>query len=209
MPRSSLRGSEGFERCPVRTISVVDLATWKEAFEPLPRSVVIHHGRFQELLGGYEALISPGNSYGQMDGGVDGVISRHFAPVQRAVWDAIADRHRGFLPVGAADVVATGDDECPWLVYSPTMRIPMCLDGGRDTAIHDAMWAALVAVSRHNDRAAADDRIATVACPGLGTGVGGVSPIRSARLMAAAYELWLAGSTASISRREVLLDHGG
>jgi O-acetyl-ADP-ribose deacetylase (regulator of RNase III) len=164
-----------------------------------------HVGTFEELVGTFDALLSPGNSYGQMDGGFDGAVSRRFPEVQREVWAAIADRHRGFLPVGSADVVATGDDACRWLVYAPTMRIPMRLDGGRDVAVHDAMWAALLAVERHNAHADESERIETLACPGLGTGFGLVPPERAAALMAAAYELWLAGPETAISRRERLV----
>src|SRR5262245_13305015 len=168
----------------------------------------MHHGGFEELLGSFDALLTPGNSYGQMDGGFDGAVSRRFPAVQREVWAAVGDRHRGFLPVGAADVVPTGDAECPWVVYAPTMRIPMRLDEGRDVAVHDALWAGLLAVSRHNAAAGVGERIETLACPGLGTGFGLVAPERAARLMAAAYELWLAGPEAAISRRERLLGHG-
>jgi O-acetyl-ADP-ribose deacetylase (regulator of RNase III) len=181
-------------------------AAWEAAFEPFADRVKTHLGVFQDLLGTFDALLTPGNSYGQMDGGFDGVVSRHFAPVQRAVWDAIGERHRGFLPVGSADVVPTGDDRCPWLVYAPTMRTPMRLGGDRDVAIHDAMWAGLIAVSRHNERVAPEHRIATLACPGLGTGVGLVPPERAAQLMAAAYEMWRAGPDASILRREQLIE---
>ena len=78
------------------------VAAWKVAFEALPGVVSIHLGVFQELLGTFNALLSPGNSYGQMDGGIDYVINAHFPSVQRAVWDAIGDRHDGYLPVGSA-----------------------------------------------------------------------------------------------------------
>src|SRR5215211_7774561 len=81
------------------------VSAWKAAFEPYRGRVKIHLGVFQDLLGTFDALLSPGNSYGQMDGGIDGVISRRFPPIQRAVWDTIADRHNGYMPVGSADVV--------------------------------------------------------------------------------------------------------
>jgi len=178
---------------------------WRDAFGWAESHVSIHLGGFQEVIGEFDALLSPGNSYGQMDGGVDGVISRHFPSVQRTVWDTIAERHHGFLPVGSADVIPTGDQQCRWLIYAPTMRLPMRLDGGRDVAIHDALWAALLAVDRHNAQVAAADQIRIVACPGLGTGVGMVRPERAAALMAAAYQLWIAGPNVPISRRESLL----
>ena len=81
----------------------------------------------------------------------------------------------------------------------------MRLEGDRDVAVHDAMWAGLLAVERHNERVAEEQRISTLASPGLGTGVGDVRPARAAQLMAAAYELWLSGSSAAVSRREQLI----
>ncbi|WP_028065499.1 hypothetical protein [Solirubrobacter soli] len=44
-------------------------------------------------LGHLDALVSPGNSYGRMDGGVDRAITEEFSHVQRRVWDVIAERH--------------------------------------------------------------------------------------------------------------------
>ena len=115
---------------------------WTADFAGWDESVVIEYGRFQEHLGSYEALLAPGNSYGQMNGGIDGAISAEFAPVQRNVWRAIADHHHGYQPVGTAQVVETGDARCPFLVYAPTMRIPMRLRGGLEIAVYDALWAA-------------------------------------------------------------------
>jgi O-acetyl-ADP-ribose deacetylase (regulator of RNase III) len=52
-----------------------------------------------------------------------------------------------------------------------------------------AMWAMLLAVEQHNRHA---DRIITsIACSGLGTGIGRISPDESARQMALAYDNFL------------------
>jgi hypothetical protein len=40
------------------------------------------------------------------------------------------------------------------------------LTGGLDIAVHDAFWAALVAIEDHGD----EQPITTVAAPGFGTG---------------------------------------
>jgi O-acetyl-ADP-ribose deacetylase (regulator of RNase III) len=131
-----------------------------------------------------------------MNGGIDGAISVAFPQVQRAVWRVIAERHHGYQPVGSAEVLETGDDRCPWLGHAPTMRIPMRLSGAMEIAVHDAMWAALLALERH------PGDVATLACPGLGTGFGGVSAGRAAQLMGTAYRLWRAGADAPIIERE-------
>ena len=178
----------------------------RQAFADQREVVETHHGVFQDRYGDFDALVAAGNSYGQMDGGIDGVISREFAAVQRNVWDAIGDDFNGYQPVGSAQVVETGDARCRWLVYAPTMRVPMALDGGRDIAIHDAFWAALIAVQSFNERSEGEPKIRTLACSGLGTGVGRVGPDRAAALMATAFRFWRFGSTASIAQREIALD---
>lgn len=157
--------------------------------------VEIVEGRFQDHLGTYDALVSPGNSYGQMDGGIDGAISAEFGAVQRNVWRMLAERHHGYQPVGTAEVVETGDPRCPFLVHAPTMRMPMRLRGAAELHVYDALWAALLAADRHGD-------IGTLACPGLGTGVGGVAPERAAQLMGAAYRHWRSSPDLPISQRE-------
>ncbi|TDD29770.1 phage tail protein [Kribbella turkmenica] len=123
------------------------------------------------VLGEVDAVITAGNSYGEMSGGVDRAVAAALPGVQRAVWAHMAERHLGYQPVGTADVVPTGYDKCRWLVYAPTMRVPRPLTHGRDIAVHDAFWAELVAISRHNANSEAD-RISAVACPGFGTGYG-------------------------------------
>jgi O-acetyl-ADP-ribose deacetylase (regulator of RNase III) len=85
------------------------------------------------------------------------------------------------------------DPDHPFLVHAPTMRVPGPLSQQSRANIHDAFWAALVAVSRHNADSP-DAAIAHLATPGLGTGVGGVPGETAARLMALAYAAWRAPS---------------
>lgn len=173
---------------------------WRAEFAGWGDTVEMHEGRFEDRLGDFDALVSPGNSYGQMNGGIDGAISTIFPRVQKAVWDVIAARHHGYQPVGTAEVVETSDERCAYLVHAPTMRIPMRLTGDLDIAVHDAMWVALLTLERH------DAHVSTLACPGLGTGYGGVLPDRAAQLMAAAYRLWRADAYTPISDREIALE---
>ena len=73
-----------------------------------------------------DAIVSPANSFGYMDGGIDGVYAQRFGPEMcgrlhvliKAAWD-------GELPVGCAVVVETGDRAIPYLVGAATMRVPM------------------------------------------------------------------------------------
>ncbi|WP_427895773.1 macro domain-containing protein [Kribbella sp. GL6] len=177
------------------------VAAWQDAFaEQIEDGVVdVRHGSLLDVLPEVDAVVTAGNSYGQMDGGVDRILAEHWPTVQRAVWSAIADEFHGYQPVGAATLVPTGDDPCRWLVYAPTMRVPMRLTGGLDIAVHDAFWAALLAVSNHADP------IATIAAPGFGTGFGRVPAGRTAQLMSAAHTMHRLPATTAISRRELLL----
>ncbi|GAA3567708.1 macro domain-containing protein [Kribbella ginsengisoli] len=79
----------------------------------------MRHGSLLDVLTEVDAVLTAGNSYGQMDGGVDRAIAEYWPGVQRSVWTALADEHHGYLPVGSAAVVPTGGDPCRWLVTHP------------------------------------------------------------------------------------------
>ncbi|GAA1579354.1 macro domain-containing protein [Kribbella karoonensis] len=177
------------------------VAAWRDAFAAqIDEGVVdVRHGSLLEVLPEVDAVMTAGNSYGQMDGGVDRALADHWPTVQRAVWAAIADEFHGYQPVGTATLVPTGSDPCGWLVYAPTMRVPMRLAGGLDIAVHDAFWAALLAVSNH------PAALTTIAAPGFGTGFGGVPATRAAQLMSAAHTMHRLPATTRISEREQLL----
>lgn len=143
-----------------------------------------------------DAVVSPANSFGYMDGGVDHHIDRFYAgEAQRRVLARIAERHYGELPVGSAAVVAMGTRRFPLLVVAPTMRVPGD-DLGATIHAYLAMRAALAAVLDHN--LAGVDPIRTLAVPGLGTGVGGMDPAESARQMRAAVDMILGGGYRAI-----------
>ena len=77
------------------------------AFTPFPE-VQVCHG---DLLSVAEhCVVSPANSYGFMDGGIDRELLSFFGPpLQQRVQEAIAERPEGFLPVGARFVeIRTG-----------------------------------------------------------------------------------------------------
>jgi O-acetyl-ADP-ribose deacetylase (regulator of RNase III) len=167
--------------------------------------IEVQQGSLLDVLPEVDAVLTAGNSYGQMDGGVDRALAGHWPDVERSVWAAVADEYHGYQLVGAASVVPTGGDPCRWLVYAPTMRAPMPLSGGMDIAVHDAFWAALLAVGRHP----AANTVTRLAAPGFGTGYGRVPPGRAAQLMAAAYTMWRLPAATRISQREELLRRVG
>ena len=161
---------------------------------------------------GADAIVSPANSFGFMDGGLDLVLSQRLGwHVERRARERILSEHDGELPVGLALIVPTDRDDFPFLVCAPTMRVPMDVS---DTAnAHLAFRAILRAVRDHN--AHADLRpIRSVRCAGLGTGNGLMPPQRCARQMRHAYEvvahqrpLSRGGLAAAVLEHMHLIDH--
>jgi len=148
-----------------------------------------------------DAVVSPANSFGFMDGGIDHLYSRHFGwHVQHRLQDAIRTRHHGELLVGHAEIISTDNARIPFVIAAPTMRVPMIL---RDTVNpYLAARAALLLIKHRKfaDGPFAGDAVAsvvqTVAFPGLGTGVGKVGPNTCARQVRAAVEEVVFGRTA-------------
>jgi len=77
----------------------------------------------------YPILISAGNSFAEMNGGVDGIINTHlssFTPdryIQKDVKEIINKQFAGELPVGQSIIIPTYHPKHKFLIYSPTMRV--------------------------------------------------------------------------------------
>lgn len=143
--------------------------------------VVVRTGGFGDLHEPFDCLVTAGNSFGLMDGGVDLAVRDHYPGVEAAVQQRILGDHHGELNVGDAIVVRAPDG--PLVAYAPTMRVPGDIRGTDN--VYRAMRAWLVALHRE-----VDTPVATVACPGLGTGYGWVPPDEAARQMALAWRNW-------------------
>ncbi len=148
-------------------------------FEDEPLAEVVND-RF-ENLSCFDCIVSPANSFGLMDGGVDMAITRFFGfELMDAVQSRIVREYFGEQPVGTCMVVETGHAEHPYLAHTPTMRVPMDIRGTDN--VYLAMFAMLRAVALHNGSSDVR-RIEVVACPGLGTLTGRMSPSEAARQM--------------------------
>ena len=157
--------------------SVVD--AWEAAFRDFPE-VEIACGNILEIA--KVSVVSPANSQGFMDGGVDRVYTEFFGlKPQTELQSAIAERHAGELAVGASVVVPTGHDRIPYMICAPTMATPGPVP---TTNAFYAMSAVLFAVTRHQEL------LREVYCPGLCTDVGEVEPADAAEEMAYAYKKW-------------------
>jgi O-acetyl-ADP-ribose deacetylase (regulator of RNase III) len=159
---------------------------FQERFDYLPNVEIANCGF--EQLPSYDCLVSPANSFGMMDGGVDAAITKFFGiSLMERVQQKILDDYLGEQSVGTSFIIETGHPQHPFLAHTPTMRVPMQIVG-TDIA-YIAMWAMLLAVEHHNRHH--PQKIATIACPGMGTGIGRIPPDEAARQMALAYDHFL------------------
>ncbi len=95
---------------------------WQAYFPGLPDVSVICDNIFTLEA---DALVSPANSFGRMDGGLDAQIVEFLGEeIEMEVQQMIRDRHDGELVVGLAEVVITNAAQYPFLVVAPTMRVP-------------------------------------------------------------------------------------
>lgn len=152
-------------------------AAWKHRFAGEPDVEVIY-SRFEDVTE-YDAIVSPGNSFGLMDGGIDAAIIDYFGcELMQRVQTEIMTQYCGEQPVGTCLLVYTDNDKHPVLAHTPTMRIPRNIQGTDN--VYNAMRAMLVAVKHSAD-------IKTVLCPGLGTCTGGMPEELAAACM---YMAW-------------------
>jgi O-acetyl-ADP-ribose deacetylase (regulator of RNase III) len=130
-----------------------------------------------------DAVVSPANSFGFMDGGIDYVYSEFFG------WDltehlkgVLWDEYQGELLVGQAVVVDIRETNpktpIPYLISAPTMRVP--LDVSRTVNAYLAFVAALREANKHKN-------IDSMLCPGLGTAIGKIPYANCAIQMHAAW----------------------
>lgn len=133
---------------------------WKEDFAGHSDVVPLLGDIWQQPA---QAIVSPANSFGFMDGGIDQIYTNRFGwQLQDNLQKHIRTFFYGELPVGQATVVDTGDKEFPFLISAPTMIVPSYVYDTTNAFL--AFRAALhVAVS---------NEFTSIVCPGLGTGVG-------------------------------------
>jgi O-acetyl-ADP-ribose deacetylase (regulator of RNase III) len=140
-----------------------------------------------------DAIVSPANSFGYMDGGIDFVYSERFGwGLPDRLQALLREEHDGELPVGQAVIVETGDASIPYMVSAPTMRIPEEVPDSVNAYL--AFRAVLRSVREFNRTS--PGKISSVLSPGLCTAVGRM-PYRKA-----AQQMWLAYSVVVEGRRD-------
>ncbi len=88
-----------------------------------------------EWLPDFDCLVSPANSFGLMDGGMDAAIVRFLgSQVQERVQERILTEYLGEQPVGTSFIVETGHPKHPFLAHTPTMRLNLSPTAQSSTA---------------------------------------------------------------------------
>ncbi|CAM5670349.1 hypothetical protein SAVIM338S_07012 [Streptomyces avidinii] len=158
---------------------------WRAAFADTP-GIEIRRGSL--LDEDVDAWVTPTNSLGRMDGGVDAAIKRHLGSgIQLRVRRAIRDRFAGALPVGSAVCVPSGATVPRFLISTPTM-VGSSQNVSATLNVALACAAAFQAVHRQNRRAPGSIR--SVALVGMGAQTGRVPARVCANLMWTGYTLF-------------------
>jgi O-acetyl-ADP-ribose deacetylase (regulator of RNase III) len=132
-----------------------------------------------------DCIVSPGNSYGIMDGGVDADINYALDFIDvKVVRPYIQDIYHGEQPVGTCEIFKTGDVSYKYLAHTPTMRVPSNVVETINAYI--AMRALLSTVLNHNK---IHKDIHSVLMTGFCCGHGKYDYKRSAKEMRLAYDM--------------------
>jgi O-acetyl-ADP-ribose deacetylase (regulator of RNase III) len=157
---------------------------WTEEFSKYPNFEI--HGGVDIFDYPGDAVVSPANSFGFMDGGIDLLYSMNMGwHVQGNLQWLINQEFNGELLIGQAAVLPTGYTKFPNIICSPTMRVPMDINGMPN--VYLCAKAMFIAAKNHPE-------FKTIVCPGLGTGTGRISPKECAMKMRMAYEDFYLGN---------------
>lgn len=149
-----------------------------ESFKDIDDVTVISGDIFSQ---NFDSIVSPANSFGFMDGGLDLLISNNLGwDIMEKLQVAIRNKPIGELLVGEAIIIKTSNSIIKSVVCAPTMRTPTRLPEGNLNP-YLAMKAILGIIDNNEE-------IKNIGIPGLGTGVGEMNPFVVARQMRQAYD---------------------
>src|SRR5438477_807170 len=158
---------------------------WRATFEEHPEVEVVHGSMLDVQT---SAWVSPTNSRGSMDGGLDAILKKHFGQkIETRLQLEIGRVYGGFLPVGHAVCVPTDWPMPRYLISTPTMH-------GSSEDISDTLNVALACAAAfqavHQQNAREPGSVRSVALPGLGANTGKVPTEICADLMWTGYQLF-------------------
>ena len=157
---------------------------WRQVFSSYPEVEVLTGDYFQQSA---DAIVSPANSFGIMDGGLDLAIRNELGfQVETDIQEVILNKYHGEMPIGSAEIINTNHNKWSYLIAAPTMRIPENIAFTLNAYI--AFRAILIAINNFNE-CKPNRPIKSLVCSGLGTGIGSMEPVKCAAQMRAAYKL--------------------
>jgi len=191
----------------LRDINKQMVLAWAGVFSDYKDTIKVSDGDIFRGAPAVDAIVSPANSFGFMDGGIDMIYTRFFgSQMQKRLQKVIREEYDGELLVGQAIVIPTypeqgRDSSKDWsqfnegkpinyLISAPTMRVPV--EVPETVNAYLAFRAVVLAVRKHNRRGDCSP-IRSVLVPGLATAVGKMPPLRCAWQMLQAYETFALG----------------
>ena len=157
---------------------------WRQVFSSYPEVEILKDDYFQQSA---DAIVSPANSFGIMDGGLDLAIRNELGfQVETDIQEVILNKYHGEMPIGTAEIINTNHKKWSFIIAAPTMRIPENIAFTLNAYI--AFRAILIAINNFNE-SKPNRPIKSLVCSGLGTGIGSMEPIKCAAQMRAAYKL--------------------
>lgn len=118
--------------------------------------------------GKIDFIVSPANSFGFMNGGIDREYTKIFENIQNFVHirikglNMLTNSGKHYLPIGSAITIQTRNSLCPNLICAPTMFLPSSIEKTNNVFF---CFLAIIHIAKNNPNS-------IIACPGLGTGVG-------------------------------------
>ena len=157
---------------------------WRQVFSSYPEVEVLSGDYFQQSA---DAIVSPANSFGIMDGGLDLAIRNELGfQVETDIQEVILNKYHGEMPIGSAEIIKTNHNKWTYMIVAPTMRIPENVAFTLNAYI--AFRTILIAINSFNE-SKPKRPIKSLVCSGLATGIGSMEVTKCAAQMRAAYKL--------------------
>ena len=157
---------------------------WRQVFSSYPEVEVLTGDYFQQSA---DAIVSPANTFGIMDGGLDLAIRNELGfQVETDIQEVIINKFHGEMPIGSAEIINTNHNKWSYMIAAPTMRIPENIAFTLNAYI--AFRAILIAINSFNE-SKPKRPIKSLICSGLGTGIGSMEATKCSAQMRAAYKL--------------------
>src|SRR5689334_23728121 len=101
----------------LRALDPEVVLAWTQLFGPYKKITI---GSGDLLRANVDAVVSPANSFGFLDGGIDLAYRNFFGlGLQRRLQAIIESKWSGELPIGQTVLLSTGDSRIKQIIFSP------------------------------------------------------------------------------------------